>query len=363
MIIELEFMYGELRNKNTKTPVNYFTLDNGTDMYVLDQDMVEWFVLNKKKSYSNIFQNSLYMIRYDNSDDVSMLYAAEALGLKGLVSFKSMEEELFTEDSDNTIDIYSSKYATKEVLEQFLKPYGHPWRVLNAEISTSRIRDDKREFGLKFAQEGIYAECVYFDFHNFYPNLMLELGAPIGLESTKIRTIINHGNAKGFLNKLIGRFDAEYSMYYDPEYANTLRRFGRMKLLYYILKCDELLLCNTDSILAKVPKGFEPPENTSRINVRTCLIKNIGNYVLCDENCNYKTTGIFNKPEELVIAKERLHQEPSDKEFTLKSLFGINDNSFISAEGNIITGIDRKCRYGKSDKLFKQGLVSIQENV
>ena len=94
------------------------------------------------------------------------------------------------------------------------------------------------------------------------------------------------------MNKIIGRFDQEYSVFYDPDYANNVRKFGRLKLMYYITKCKELILCNTDSILAKMSDEFIVPHDASKIDVSNALVKNIGNYVLIEYSTNQKSLSL-----------------------------------------------------------------------
>ena len=133
--------------------------------------------------------------------------------------------------------------------------------------------------------------------------------------------------------------------------------------MYYISKCKKLLLCNTDSILAIVDEKFEYPDNVTITPVTHCLIKNIGNYVLYSNNNGYKTTGIFNKEEELVIALERIGITQPEENYKVRKLFGIDIDGYISADTNSIPGLERKCRYGISPRLSKQALISIQENI
>lgn len=349
-----------LVNTTDDVLISPLEMDLPGKMYVFTPDAEIKFSKSTNRNKFNFFKHALFITSLD--PDESMLYVAKELGCTGYITFSLLENELLSETSDLVTNIYSSKYATDEVLNEFTKPYGSEIHINKSIIPPSRLRSDRREFGLKFAKSGIYSNLVYFDWKNFYPNIMLELGCPRNLDRCKIEKLLSLGNTKFFLNKLIGRFDAEYSIYYNPEYANLLRRFGRMKLMYYAFKCDELIFCNTDSILARVQDNFVAPDNTSVMVVENALIKNIGNYVFYN-NDEIKHTGIFNKPEELVIAKYRMGLNPLDEEFTLRKLFSIDEQGFISSDTTRIENLDRKCRYGKSNKLFKSGLVSIQENI
>lgn len=289
------------------------------------------------------------------------------IGSRGYSSYKRLEKSLLCHDSKPTINFTSSKYYSGRVISEFNKPYGSDILISGAEIKTQKIRNDKRVFGLKYAKPGIYhkddnKKLIYMDFKNFYPNILMEYGGPNMFNTDLFKKMIDHGGLKSVLNKLIGRFDAEYSLFYDISYANNLRKFGRLKLMYYIDRCNKLLLCNTDSILAYVGKDFEIPDGVEHTYLESCLIKNIGNYVLTD-NVTTKTTGIFNKQEELVIASERMGYEQPDYKYSLKYLFGIDKVGYISSNDNEILGFDRKIRYGYSDKLNKKSLISIQENI
>ena len=358
MIVHVGLHNDDLVDINTGDVLVPFIMDMAYVMYAFTEDAAIRFSEITGRNKYTFFKNTRYII----GNDESLLIAAVNLDMYGYITFNALEKELFSEYSDKIINIYSSEYATDDVLSQFTKEYGSDIVIRNSTIKHSRLRNDKREFGLKYAKPGIYHDLIYFDWHNFYPNIMLEIGCPRNMDRDKIKMLLSIPGTKSFLNKLIGRFDAEYSLFYDPEYANLLRRFGRMKLIYWAFKCEELIFCNTDSILAKVSKDFEVPDNTSVMVVDHALVKNIGNYVLYNSD-NIKHTGIFNKPEELVIAKHRMGIQIDYKEFLISSIFNTDEPGYLSADNNMITSIDRKCRYGKSDKLFINSLVSIQENI
>lgn len=308
-----------------------------------------------------------YVVTNDFNDGESMIHTALVLGINGQVNYKKIEQALATNKSDSRIDPYSCKYAEPSVLKEWTKPYGSTINISKAKIVHGHIRHDERVFGLKYAKSGIHEDLIYLDFKNFYPNLMEEYGCPPRFNSSLWKDLIADGNCKFTMNKLIGRFDAEYSIFYNPEYANSLRKFGRLKLLYWISKCDELIFSNTDSILARVSKDVEFPKDAKVENIDKALIKNIGNYVFyvidSEDTGHFKTAGIFNKPEELVIAKERLGYNPSDDEFLLRNLFGTDEDGYISSDSKPIEQATRRIRYGKSPRLFKKQLISIQENI
>ena len=329
-------------------------IDNYNIAYIFNEEVFKHLPLK--------FLKSPYVITNENIEtaDMSLLRCGVCLGLSGRITLSKIEHNLLCNNSDYIIDIYSSKYADKNSLSQFMKPYGSPWQVKSSVIETQNLRNDKREFGLKYALKGIYENLTYFDFHNFYPNIMLELGCPQNFDRQKFINLLNFGDTKFTLNKIIGRFDTEYSIFYNKEYANLLRRFGRLKLLHYIFKTDELILCNTDSILAKVSDEFKIPENTTCIKVDHAIVNNVGNYILYNDNeCIQR--GLFRKPEEFVIAKERMGLHPYDDEFKLSNLFGTNEQGYLSASETPIEHCDHRCKYGKSQKLFRQPLIEIQE--
>ena len=311
--------------------------------------------------------NRPYVVTNDSNDGESIIHTALVLGIHDQVNYKKIEQALVSNKSDVRIDPYSSKYATPNVLKEWSKPYGSTINIAKAKIVHGHIRHDERVFGLKYAKEGIHENLVYLDFKNFYPNLMEELGCPPRFNSSLWKELIADGNCKFTMNKLIGRFDADYSIFYNPEYVNSLRKFGRLKLLYWISKCDELIFSNTDSILARVSEDVEFPKDAKVEKIDKALIKNIGNYVFyvidSEDTGHFKTAGIFNKPEELVIAKERLGYNPSDDEFLLSNLFGTDEDGYISSDSKPIEQATRRIRYGKSPRLFKKQLISIQENI
>lgn len=360
MIIYVETDGRNLYDSNNRLQLYPSMMDNVNYSYVFTPDVETTFSKLTGKSKYDFFRNARFIT--DLNPDISLLVAATVLGFHGYITFGRLEKCLLSYDSDEIINVYSSKYATDEVLEQFTKPYGSEIVIKESIIPPSRFRSDHREFGLKYAKPGVYENLMYFDWHNFYPNIMLELGCPRNLDRKKIEDLLKFKGAKSFLNKLIGRFDAEYSLFYDPSYANKLRKFGRMKLMYYGMQSDEFIFCNTDSILARVPEGFIPPDNTSVMNVEKALIKNIGNYVLYNSD-EVKTTGIFNKPEELVIAKYRMSIEYTKSDFLLSNIFDTNEDGYLSADNVKIESVDRKIRYGKSSRLSIPSLVSIQENI
>lgn len=329
-------------------------IDNCNIAYIFNEEVFKHLPLK--------FSKSSYVITNEpiETADMSLLYCGVCLNIPGRVTIGKVEHALLCNKSDYIIDIYTSKYADKKSLGQFMKPYGSPWQVKSSVIETQNLRDDKREFGLKYALKGIYENLTYFDFHNFYPNILLELGCPQNFDRDKFIKLLNFGGTKFTLNKIIGRFDTEYSIFYDREYANLLRRFGRLKLLHYIFKTDQLILCNTDSILARVSKDFEIPENTTSIKVDNAIVNNVGNYILQSDD-EYIQRGLFRKSEELVIAKERMGLHPCDDEFKLSNLFGSNEQGYLSASETPIDHCDHRCKYGKSLKLFRKPLVEIQE--
>ena len=360
MIIYVETDGRNLYDSNSGLQLYPSLMDNVNYSYVFTPDVETTFSKLTGKYKYDFFRNTRFIT--DLNPDVSLLVAATELDYHGYVTFSRLEKCLLSNDSDKTINMYSSKYATDKVLEQFTKPYGSEIVIRGSVIPPSRLRNDYREFGLKYAKPGIYEDLLYFDWHNFYPNIMLELGCPRNLDRSKIENLLKVKGTKSFLNKLIGRFDSKFSLFYDPSYANTLRKFGRMKLMYYGMHSDEFIFCNTDSILAKFPEGFIPPDNTSVMNVEKALIKNIGNYVLYNTN-EVKTTGIFNKPEELVIAKYRMGIKCTKDDFLLSNIFGTDEDGYLSADNIRIENVNRKVRYGKSPRLSIPSLVSIQENI
>ena len=342
---------------------------------ILNNDSISGFLLSTD-AYSEICKlaprgwfKSLtcpYVVSNDEQDGMSLLTSSILLGMSGKVSYKSLERNLYTKDSSTIIDIYETKYATSEVIREYSKPYGSDIEIGNAVITQGTIRKDERVFGLKYARSGIYSSpnLVYMDFKNFYPNILKEYGCPPNFSEEKWDLLLSNHDCKFTMNKIIGRFDSDYSLFYNPIYANNLRKFGRLKLMYYISKCKKLLLCNTDSILAIVDDKFEYPTNISISLLTHCLIKNIGNYVLYIDILNgCKTTGIFNKEEELVIALERMGVTQQEENYTVRKLFGIDVDGYISADNSSIPGLERKCRYGISPRLSKQALISIQENI
>lgn len=334
---------------------------------ILDTDSARTLCDLWNKSQTRLFKDIPFVITNDVDEGWSMINSALALKLTGKITYKYLEENLLLDPDGSSmglLDIYSCKYMTPEVMKEYIKPYGSEINLAKAKIVQNTIRKDKRSFGLKYAKPGIYENLIYFDFHNFYPNILLEYGVPSRMDYHKWLRLVTYGNCKFTMNKIIGRFDQEYSVFYDPDYANNVRKFGRLKLMYYITKCKELILCNTDSILANMDDDFIVPHDASKIDVSNALVKNIGNYVLIDKkNDEYQTTGIFNKPEEFVIAKERMGLKPSDDEFKISNLFNTDEEGFISADITPIESLDRKCRYGKSDRLSRKQLVSIQENI
>lgn len=306
-----------------------------------------------------------YVVSNDEQDGISLLTSSIVLGMSGKVSYKLLEKNLYTKNSSTIIDIYDTKYATPEVIKEYSKPYGSDIEIGNAVITQGTLRKDERVFGLKYARPGIYnsGNLMYMDFKNFYPNLVKEIGCPPNFSCEKWSKLIQHHECKFAMNKIIGRFDSDYSLFYNPTYANNLRKFGRMKLMYYISKCNKLILCNTDSILAEVGEDFEYPDGVTIVPLTHCLIKNIGNYILYSEYNGYKTTGIFNKDEELVIGLERMGIKQPDDNYSIRNLFKIDIDGYISANSDAIPNLERKCRYGYSLKLTKQSLISIQENI
>lgn len=322
-----------------------------------------------KRKYS-LFKNSSYVIISENDsyeDAYAMLYASKVLGIKDHVNYKKIEKSLLIspdEEPDTRLDIYDSMYMTPVVMKEFMKPYNSEMTIGGVTIPPSKYRSDHRVFGLKFADPGIYEDLVYFDFHNFYPNLMLEMGCHTRISRTKIQELVDDGRCKFLLNKLIGRMDTEYSLFYDPEYANSLRNFGRLKLLYYISKCDRLVLTNTDSILAKVSEDFELPDNVTYHKISNAVIKNIGNYVLVEETTDkIYTTGIFNKPEETAVAKLRMGLNVPDEELTVDHLFNNGQQGYLSVNDTPILNVGRKCHYGCSNRLSRESLIRFQNGL
>lgn len=322
------------------------------------------------KSKYRLFTKSSYVIISENDsydDAYAMLYASKVLGINGYINYKKIEKSLLiTEDEepDTRIDIYDSMYMTPVVMKEFTKPYNSEMNIGGVTIPPSKYRTDHRVFGLKFADPGIYEDLVYFDFHNFYPNIMLEMGCHTRISRNKIQELIDDGRCKFLLNKIIGRMDTEYSLFYDPEYANSLRNFGRLKLLYYISKCDRLVLTNTDSILAKVSDNFELPDNVTYHKISNAVIKNIGNYVLIEENTDkIHTTGIFNKPEETAVAKLRMGIHVPDEELTINYLFNNGQSGYLSVNDTPILEVGRKCHYGCSDRLYRESLIRFQNGL
>ena len=348
--------------------------DNYSFPDILNNNSISGFLLSTD-SYSEICRlaprgwfKSLkvpYVVSNDEQDGISLLTSSILLDMHGKVTYKTLEKNMYTKNSSTIIDVYDTEYATPEVIEEYSKPYGSDIEIGNAIITQGTLRKDERVFGLKYARTGIYnsEHLIYMDFKNFYPNLVKEMGCPPNFSEEKWNILLSNHDCKFTMNKIIGRFDSDYSLFYNPVYANNLRKFGRLKLMYYISKCKKLLLCNTDSILAVVDEKFEYPDNVTITPVTHCLIKNIGNYVLYSNNNGYKTTGIFNKEEELVIALERIGITQPEENYKVRKLFGIDIDGYISADTNSIPGLERKCRYGISPRLSKQALISIQENI
>lgn len=346
-----------------------YLLDNGNDDYVFLGGSAKYLSGLLGKNIYSMFRKSRYCIAVDeesNEDMMSMLHTANVLGLNGYISYKKIETSLILskyEKSDERLDIYSSRYMSPEVMKEFTKDYGSNMIIGGVTISPSKLRADRRVFGLKFADPGIYKDLVYLDFHNFYPNLMLELGCPARMSRAKIKMLLDAGNCKFTLNKLIGRMDTEYSIFYDPEYANDLRNFGRLKLLHYISKCDHLVLTNTDSILAKVSERFELPENVTFHKISDSIVKNIGNYVMIDEDGKEYVAGTFRKPEELLVAKLRMGIDLDDEEFKIDTIFHNGQDGYLSVNDSPVIGLDRKCHYGVSSKLSKESLMRFQNGL
>ena len=136
-----------------------------------------------------------------------------------------------------------------------------------------------------------------------------------------------------------------------------------LTILENLVECKKLLLCNTVSILAEIDEEFDYPAGVTLIPVTHCLIKNIVNYILYSEYNGSKTTGIFNKNEELIIGLERMGIEQPDENYSIRNLFGIDIDGYISSNSDPIPNLERKCRYGLSRRLTKQSLISIQENI
>lgn len=346
--------------------VSPYTMDKYGNGYVIKSGVSQRIQdVTGKKKYS-IMSNACYTIvqgDISTDDAESLLHSARMLKLRGYVSYKILEQELLVdagETSDERLDIFSSMYATPEVMKEYCKEYGSDMHIGGVTIAPSRLRVDKRVFGLKFADPGEYKNLVYLDFHNFYPNLMLEIGCPPRMSREKIITLLSNKKCKFTLNKLIGRMDLEYSIFYDPQYANDLRSFGRLKLLYYISKTKKLVLTNTDSILADVDIDFELPDNVTSFKVPNAIIKNIGNYVLRDENDEYHTAGIFNKVEELAVAKLRMGVVLESDELKVDSLFHNGQQGYLSVNDEPIIGLDRKCKYGVSKRLSVESLIRYQ---
>ena len=341
---------------------------------ILNDDSISGFLLTKdsetyirKQTGSPLYKllTKPYVISEVDTDGLALLNCAIVLGMTGKVTYSSLERNLYTKESDMIIDVYESEYASPEVITEYSKPYGSDIELGNAVIKHGVIRKDERVFGLKYARPGIYNsdKLIYIDFKNFYPNLMDEMGCPPNFSRDKWLKLIKHHECKFAMNKIIGRFDSDYSLFYNPNYANNLRKFGRMILIYYISKCKKLLLCNTDSILAEIDNNFEIPDGVTIVPLTHCLIKNIGNYILYSELNGYKTTGLFNKDEELVIGLERMGIEQPSENYTIRKIFGIDIDGYISSNSDPIPNLDRKCRYGLSRRLTKQSLISIQENI
>lgn len=346
-----------------------YLLDNGKDDYIFLGGSAKYLSVVVGKYLYSMFTKSRYCIAVNDDsheDMVSMINVARVLDIKGYVNYKKIETSLLLskdEKSNERLDIYSSKYMSPEVMKEFTKEYGSDMIIGGVTITPSRLRSDHRVFGLKFADPGIYKDLVYLDFHNFYPNLMLELGCPARMSRTKIKMLLDSGNCKFTLNKLIGRMDTEYSIFYDPEYANDLRNFGRLKLLYYISKCDHLVLTNTDSILAKVSERFELPENVTFHKISDAVVKNIGNYIIIDEYNKEYVAGTFRKPEELLVAKLRMGIDLDDEEFKIDSIFHNGQDGYLSVNDSPVIGLDRKCHYGVSGKLSKESLMRFQNGL
>lgn len=341
---------------------------------ILNNNSISGFLLTKdsetyirKQTGSPLYKllTKPYVISEVYTDGLALLNCAIVLGMTGKVTYSSLERNLYTKESDMIIDVYESKYASPEVIIEYSKPYGSDIELGNAIIKHGVIRKDERVFGLKYARPGIYhsGNLIYMDFKNFYPNLVDEMGCPPNFSCEKWSKLIQHHECKFAMNKIIGRFDSDYSLFYNPTYANNLRKFGRMKLMYYISKCKKLILCNTDSILAEIDEDFEYPSGVTIMPLTHCLIKNIGNYILYSEYNGSKTTGIFNKDEELIIGLERMGIEQPDENYSVRNLFGIDIDGYISSNSDPIPNLDRKCRYGLSRRLLKQSLISIQENI
>ena len=85
--------------------------------------------------------------------------------------------------------------------------------------------------------------------------------------------------------------------------------------------------------------------------------------MLYSEYNGYKTAGIFNKDEEAIIGLERMGIEQPDENYSVRNLFGIDIDGYISSNSDPIPNLERKCRYGLSRRLTKQSLISIQENI
>ena len=184
-------------------------VDNYNIAYIFNEDVFKHLPIK--------FSKSPYVITNENVEtaDLSLLRCGVCLGLTGRITLSKVENALLCDNSDYIIDIYSSKYADKDSLSQFMKPYGSSWQIKSSVIETQNLRNDKREFGLKYALKGIYEDLTYFDFHNFYPNILLELGCPQNFDRHKFIDLLNFGDTKFTLNKIIGRFDTEYSIFYD----------------------------------------------------------------------------------------------------------------------------------------------------
>ena len=347
-ICTIKYEQGMLRINGDKSLPDILN-DNSISGFLLTKDSETYI---RKTTGSPIYKlvSKPYVISEIDTDGLALLNCAIVLGMTGKVTYSALERNLYTKDSEMIIDVYESKYASPEVIIEYSKPYGSDIELGNAVIKHSVIRKDERVFGLKYARPGIYnsEDLIYMDFKNFYPNLVDEMGCPPNFSCEKWSKLIQHHECKFAMNKIIGRFDSDYSLFYNPTYANNLRKFGRMKLMYYISKCKKLILCNTDSILAELTH---------------CLIKNIGNYMLYSEYNGYKTAGIFNKDEEAIIGLERMGIEQPDENYSVRNLFGIDIDGYISSNSDPIPNLERKCRYGLSRRLTKQSLISIQENI
>lgn len=321
---ELEgFMGHDIRETSVSFKINRKLTDEELEQVVKYcvhdvEETMEVFLKRKEEFYSHISLIKAFKLPLKYMNKTKAQLAATILK-----SNKINHSDDFDLDIPHTLCI--EKY--KQVVDWYSNVDNHSYAKY-LDIDISGVSHVFAWGGLHGAREKYVAEgiIVNVDAVSFYPSLMLQYGfISRNVENPKLYEDIYNERIrlkkeknqmqqpyKIVLNSTYGAMKYKYNNLYDPKQANCVCVAGQLLLLDLIEKLEPywtLIQSNTDGLIGKV-KSKEDLEKVQDIcsqwEQRTMMKldfdyykkiyeKDVNNYILIDEQGNYKSKGAYVK--------------------------------------------------------------------